>query len=72
MPDFICRAVSGEPRPSEENSESMYVPKEKVIDMITESAIIERFKAFLEYSGRPIYMEYITQPEFVLKLKRTI
>ena len=72
MPDFICRAVSGEPRPSEENSESMYVPKEKVLDMITEPAIIERFKAFLEYSGRPIYMEYITQPEFVLKLKRTI
>ena len=72
MPDFICRAVSGEPRPSEENSESMYVPKENVLDMITEPAIIERFKAYLEYSGRPIYMEYITQPEFVLKLKRTI
>lgn len=72
MPDFICRAVSGEPRPSEENFESMYVPKEKVLDMITEPAIIERFKAYLEYGGRPIYMEYVTKPEFVLKLKRTI
>lgn len=72
MLDFICRAVSGEPRPSEENSESIYVPKEKALEMITAPAIIERFKAYLEYSGRPTYLEYVTKPEFVLKLKRTI
>lgn len=72
MLDFICRAVSGEPRPSDENSESKYIPKEKVIGMMTTPAIIERYKAYLEYSSRPVYMEYVTKPDFVLKLKRTI
>lgn len=72
MPDFICKALSGEPRPSDENSESMFVPKEKVLDMITEPAIIERYKAFLEYDGRPCYLEYVTKPEFMLKVKRKL
>ena len=72
MLDFICRAKSGTPRPSDENTESVYVPKEKVLEMITEPAIIERFKAFLEYTGRPTYMEYVTKPVFELKLKTTI
>lgn len=72
MLDFICKAKGGAPRPSEENSESTYVPKDKVLDMIKAPAIIERYKAFLEYTGRPIYMEYVTKPVFELKLKRTI
>ena len=72
MLDFICKAKSGVPRPSDENTESVYVPKEKVLEMITEPAIIERFKAYLEYTGRPTYMEYVTKPVFELKLKRTI
>ena len=72
MLDFICRAKDGIPRPSDENTESVYVPKEKVLEMITEPSIIERFKAYLEYTGRPIYMEYVTKPAFELKLKRTI
>ena len=72
MLDFICRANGGEPRPSDENSESMYVPKDKVLDMVKAPAIIERYKAFLEYTGRPIYMEYVTKPVFELKLKRLI
>ena len=50
----------------------MYVPKEKVLEMITEPAIIERYKAFLEYDGRPCYLEYVTKPEFVLKVKRKL
>lgn len=72
MLDFICRYKSGTPRPSEENSESSFVPKEKVLDLITAPAIIERYKAYLEYGGRPTYMEYVTKPEFELKLKRLI
>ena len=72
MLDFICRAKSGVPRPSEENSESRYVSKDKVLDMIKSPAMIERYKAFLEYVGRPIYMEYVTKPVFELKLKRLI
>ncbi len=72
MLDFICKAKSGMPRPSDENSESAYVPKDKVLELITAPAIRERYKAYLEYAGRPNYMEYVTKPEFELKLKRLI
>ena len=72
MLDFICKAKSGTPRPSEENSESAYVPKEKVLDLIQGPAYKERFKAYLEYKGRPTYLEYVTKPIFELRLKRLI
>ncbi len=72
MLDFICRAKGGIPRPSDENSESMYVPKEKVLELMKAPAYIERYKAFLEYNGRPAYMEYVTRPVFELKLKKLI
>ena len=72
MLDFICRAKGGLLRPSDENSESMYIPKDKVLDMIKAPAIVERYKAFLEYTGRPTYMEYVAKPVFELKLKRLI
>lgn len=72
MLDFICKAKGGIPRPSDENSESAYFPKDKVLNLIQAPAIIERYKAFLEYAGRPTYMEYITKPEFELRLKRLI
>ena len=70
--DFICHAKGGTPRPSEENSETAFIPKDKVLELIQTPAYIERYKAFLEYAGRPIYMEFVTKPEFQLKLKRLI
>jgi len=72
MLDFICKAKSGSPRPSEENSESAYISREEVLELIQAPAMIERYKAYLEYAGRPIYMEYVTKPAFQLKLKRLI
>lgn len=72
MLDFICKAKSGTPRPSEENSESAYFSKDRVLELITAPAIIERYKAYLAYAGRPIYLEYVTKPAFELKLKRLI
>lgn len=72
MLDFICKAKGGTPRPSDENSESAFIPKDKVLELIQAPAIIERYKAYLEYAGRPIYMEYVTKPSFELKLKRLI
>ena len=72
MLDFICRAKGGIPRPSDENSESAYIPQDKVLAMIQSPNIMERYKAYLEYTGRPIYMEYVTRPSFQLKLKRLI
>lgn len=72
MLDFICRAKGGTPRPSDENSKSAFFPKDRVLDLIEAPAIVERFKAYLEYTGRPAYLEYVTKPSFQLKLKRTI
>ena len=72
MLDFICRAKGGTPRPSDENSESAFVPIDKAPQMITAPAIVERFKAFTEYAGRPTYLEYVTKPAFQLKLKTLI
>lgn len=72
MLDFVCRAKGGIPRPSEENSESAYVPKDEVLKLIQAPAIMERFKAFLEYAGRPTYLAYKTRPEFELEVKRLI
>ena len=72
MLDFICKAKGGIPRPSDENSEFIYVSKEKALELIEAPAIIERYKAYLEYSGRPTYLAYVTKPVFELKLKRLI
>lgn len=69
--DFICRETSGLLRGSNENSESAWVPKEQVLEKIKAPSNRERYKAFLEYSGRPSYLEYVTKPEFELKGKRT-
>ena len=72
MFDFICRAKGGEPRPSDENSESAYFPAGEAAGLITSPAIAERFRAYTEYTGRPAYLEYVTKPEFALKLKTVI
>lgn len=68
--DFICTEKSGTLRGSDENPESAWVPKEKVLDMIKAPSSQERFRAFLEYSARPAYLEYVTKPDFELKTKR--
>lgn len=70
--DFICKKTGGTPRPSEENSETGWFAQKDVLSRIKSPAIIERFKAYLEYAGRPIYLEYVTHPSFELRVKRTI
>lgn len=72
MLDFTGSYVSGEVRPSEENSQTAWIPKEEALALIEAPAIIERFRAYLEYNGRPMYMEYVTRPEFELRIKRRI
>ena len=69
--DFICKEKSGILRGSDENSVSAWVPQDQVLDLIKAPSNRVRFQAFLEYSGRPIYLEYITKPVFELKGKRT-
>ncbi len=72
MLDFLCRAKGGIPRPSDENAESAFFSRDEARELITAPAVAERFKAYLEYAGRPVYMEYVTKPSFQLKLKREI
>lgn len=70
--DFICRAKFGEFRGSEENLQSVWFTKEKTLEIIKAPSNRVRFQVYLEYSGRPVYLEYRTKPSFELKLKRTI
>ena len=72
MLDFVCRAIGGTPRPSEENSQTAYFPLDQARKLITAPAIAVRFQAYLEYEGRPTFLEYVTHPAFKLKTKRTI
>ncbi len=72
MLDFVCRKTGGIIRGSDENSESGWFPREKVLSMIQAPAIIERYKAYLEYQGRPAYMAYVTKPVFELKYKTKV
>lgn len=72
MMDFICTFVDGKLCISDENSESCWVKKDKVLDMITAPAIRQRFQAYLDYGGNVQYLAYVTQPEFDLKINRKI
>ncbi|MEG1254272.1 NUDIX hydrolase [Clostridium sp.] len=72
MMDFICTFIDGTLCISDENSESCWVKKDKVLDMITSPAIRQRFQAYLDYDGNVQYLEYVTKPEFDLKVNRKI
>jgi len=72
MMDFICTCVDGELCTSDENSESCWVKKEKVLDMITAPAIRQRFQAYLDFDGNLQYLAYVTHPEFDLRVNRKI
>jgi len=72
MFDFICNFVDGNLSISDENSESCWIKKDKVLDYITSPAIRQRFQAFLDYDENVQYLEYVTQPNFDLKIMRKI
>ncbi|HZJ75193.1 MAG TPA: NUDIX hydrolase [Clostridia bacterium] len=48
---FICKYADGELRASEENSESRWIKKDKVLDMITDPSIRDRFQSYLDFNG---------------------
>ena len=70
--DFICTYESGELQCSEESTEVIFVPEKDALGMMTAPVIIERFRAYLEYSGRPLYLAYDNHPDFLMKMKTTI
>jgi 8-oxo-dGTP diphosphatase len=72
MFDFICHDIGGELGVSEETTDSKWVKKDNVLDFIETPAQRTRFQCYLDFSGRLNYMEYVTNPSFELKGKRTV
>lgn len=72
MLDYACRAVGGQLSTSEETSDARWVAKEHVLDLIAAPAIRIRYQSYVDADVRINYMEYVTKPEFELKLARTI
>lgn len=72
MFDFICDYDSGELTTSDETSEVIWVPKEKVLTYISSPAQIYRFKNVLNFNGRIYYSSYVTKPEFKVLYERFI
>ncbi|MBS4218792.1 NUDIX hydrolase [Bacillus sp. FJAT-49711] len=72
MFDYVCKPVGGELGISDETTDSRWVAKNEVLDMITALAIRMRYQAYLDYKGNINYTEYVTKPEFEMKLKRTL
>ncbi len=72
MLDYACRAVGGQLSTSEETSDVRWVAKEHVLDVIAAPAIRICYQAYVDADVRINYMEYVTKPEFELKLARTI
>ena len=70
--DFICRDAGGQIRASIENSESRYIEKNKIGKLISNLALLERFKAYLNYNKRPTYLDYESRPNFKLKYKKLL
>lgn len=70
--DFICKATGGILRSSDENSDSAFFSEEKASALIQAPSVAERFRAYLEYPGRPTYLEYVIRPTFELKRKTTL
>ncbi|MCM1578687.1 MAG: NUDIX domain-containing protein [Ruminococcus sp.] len=66
MLDFVCKG-EGEPRGSEENSESGWFTEDEAREMVKTPAEGKRFGVYLEKRERAAYLEYVTNPEFVLR-----
>ncbi|KYP79261.1 NUDIX hydrolase [Ferroacidibacillus organovorans] len=74
MFDFVCKPVGGQLDTSDETTDSRWVPKENVLDLITAPAIRTRYEAYLSFNGSVNYMEYDTpsKSECTVKLERQV
>ena len=72
MFDFICDYIEGEPAASNETCEAIWVPKTKVMQLITTPVLKYRFEKVLNFSGKVCYSSYITKPEFKVLTDRYI
>ncbi|MFD2614144.1 NUDIX hydrolase [Paenibacillus gansuensis] len=72
MLDFVCKPVGGQLCTSEETSDCRWVAKDQALNLITAPAIRARYQAYLEFDGKTQYIDYVTKPNFEVKLNRTI
>ncbi|MFC0302191.1 NUDIX hydrolase [Virgibacillus soli] len=72
MFDFVCDPIGGELATSDETSDSRWVSKEKVLDMVSAPVLRTRYQVYLDYNGSVHYMDYITRPQFELKFERKL
>jgi 8-oxo-dGTP diphosphatase len=73
MFDFVCKPIGGELGiQEEETTDSRWVPIDQVLDFITEEAVRIRFKDYEKKNGSIHYKNFVTKPDFELKLERTV
>lgn len=72
MLDFLCDYVSGEPTPSEETSEVVWVPRARALSYITHPTVRYRLEKALHFDGRVVYASYVTHPSFQLLSQRYV
>lgn len=72
MFDFVCEPVGGELTTSDETSDSRWVSKDKVLDIVSAPALRARYQAYLDFNGDIHYMDYVTRPQFQIHLERKV
>ena len=72
MLDFVCKYKSGELCTSEETTEVCWVKKDEVLDVIQHPAYRTRYQNYIDFAGTVTYMEYVTKPEFQIKINANI
>ena len=72
MLDFICDYVEGQPTPSDETSEEIWIPKTEVMQYVTAPAMRFRFEKVLNFYGNVSYCSYVTKPDFHVFTDRII
>ncbi len=69
---FTCSFVSGEFKESDETTESCWCPKDEVLAALVVPDFIEKYRAYLSFTGEVKYLEYVTRPAYELKMERNI
>jgi len=72
MFDFLCDYTGGELRTSDETSEVIWVPKNKVLEYITSPPQFYRFQKTLAFDGKVQYASCVSKPVFQVFFERYV
>ncbi len=70
--DFVCQKKSGKLSISNETSVSRWIPKNKVLDLISYPIYQERFQNYLNFNGEVNYLAYFNEPNFAVRFRQMI